>query len=118
MYHNHPTRPMQRETAAPRSARGRSLGSSKTLTFNRAYKVMPVDLARPAMACKLVNRHSGRPGRVLTGKPGLLRGDSLFGGGAPRAFCGGGLDSSGSGYTYPVGGAFGSPLRAVGALGA
>src|SRR5215217_5609482 len=47
MYHNHPTRPMQRETAAPRSNRGRALGSSKTLTFNRAYKVMPVDLARP-----------------------------------------------------------------------
>ena len=28
---------------------------------------MPVDLARLAMACKLVTRPSGRPGRVLAG---------------------------------------------------
>ena len=44
--------------------RGAICGStmSKTLTLNRPYKVMPVDLAQPAKACKLVNRHGADRG--------------------------------------------------------
>ncbi len=80
------------------------------LTLNRSLKVMSVDLARPAMAYKLFNRHSGRPGRVLAGTD---EGGSLFGGGAPRFFWWW-VRRLGLGYTYPVGGAYGSPLGAVG----
>ena len=48
---------------------------------------------------------------------GLIEGGSLFGRDVPRLFVVG-IRRLGFGYTYPVGGAFGFPLRAVGALGA
>ena len=57
---------------------------SKTLTLNRPYKVMLVDLARPGMPCKLVTRPSGRDRGAYY--PGLTRGDSLFAKGALRFF--------------------------------
>ena len=78
---------------------------SKTLTFNRFLKVMSVDLARPAMACKLANWRGADRGMSW---PGLIEGGSLLGGDVPR-FLWWGVRRLRLGYTYPVGGALVPP---------
>jgi hypothetical protein len=83
------------------------------LTLNRPCKLMPVDLACPAMVCKLANWRGADRGMSW---PGLIEGGSLFGGDVPRLFVVG-VRELGFWIHLPSRRRVGSPLRAVGALG-